>query len=216
MKIFDCVYLTQCETPESIPPSKRLTSPSLYAPNTMEAAVTFVGFAASLVTLIAVVGDSAQTIHTLWNNFRDSPTNLKRLGHAIAENEALLKDMQAVSDAYERVGIPETLLSRWKSTSSRIHDDFRELNNEMSKILECTQGSEITRKHLRRHVRHFFSEKVPENRCQQLSTHKADMSYIHLLMHRWVGRCCNKCCVNSCVLALIPFRLEKRFIALGK
>lgn len=98
----------------------------------MEAAVTFVGFAASLVTLIAVVGDSAQTVHTLWNNFRDSPTNLKRQGHAIAENEALLKDMQAVSEAYEQVGIPESLLSRWKSTSSKIHDDFRELNNEMS------------------------------------------------------------------------------------
>ena len=59
----------------------------------MEAAVTFVGFAASLVTLIAVVGDSAQTVHTLWTNFRDSSTNLKRLSHAIAENEALLKDM---------------------------------------------------------------------------------------------------------------------------
>ena len=150
----------------------------------MEAAVTFVGFAASLVTLIAVVGDSAQTVHTLWNNFQESPTNLKRLSHAIAENEALLKDMQAVSDAYERVGIPESLLSRWKSTSSRIQDDFRELNKEMSKILECTKGSEITKKHLRRRVRHFFSEKVLEIRCQQLSTHKADMSYIHLLMHR--------------------------------
>lgn len=150
----------------------------------MEAAVTFVGFAASLVTLIAVVGDSAQTVHTLWNNFRESPTNLNRLSHAIAENEALLKDMQAVSDAYERVGIPESLLSRWKSTSSRIQDDFKELNKEMSKILECTKGSEITRKHLRRRVRHFFSEKTLDIRCQQLSTHKADMSYIHLLMHR--------------------------------
>ena len=148
----------------------------------MEAAVTFVGFAASLVTLIAVVGDSAQTVHTLWSNFRDSPTNVKRLSHAIAENEALLKDMQAVSEAYERVGIPESLLSRWNSTYNSVCNDFRELNKEMFKILECSKGSEITRKHVRRRVRHFFSEKVLENRCQQLSTHKADMSYIHLLM----------------------------------
>ena len=150
----------------------------------MEAAVTFVGFAASLVTLIAVIGDSAQTVHTLWSNFRDSSTNLKRLSHAIAENEALLKDMQAVSDAYERVGIPQSLLSRWNSTCNNVHNDFRDLNMEMSKILECTKGSEITRKHLRRRVRHFFSEKVLEDRCRQLSAHKADMSYIHLLMHR--------------------------------
>ena len=150
----------------------------------MEAAVTFVGFAASLVTLIAVVGDSAQTVHTLWSNFRDSSTNLKRLSHAIAENEALLKDMQAVSDAYERVGIPQSLLSRWTSTYNDVCNDFRDLNMEMSKILECTNGSEITRKHLRRRVRHFFSEKVLEDRSRQLSAHKADMSYIHLLMHR--------------------------------
>ena len=150
----------------------------------MEAAVTFVGFAASLVTLVAVVGDSAQTVHTLWSNFRDSPTNLQRLSHAIAENEALLKDMQAVSNAYERVGIPQSLLSRWTSTYNNVCNDFRELNMEMSKILECTKGREITKKHLRIRVRHFFSEKVLENRCQQLLAHKADMSYIHLLMHR--------------------------------
>ena len=150
----------------------------------MEAAVTFVGFAASLVTLIAVVGDSAQTVHTLWTNFRESPTNLNRLSDAIAENEALLKDMQAVSEAYERVGIPDSLVSRWKSTATRVYSDFKELNMEMSKILECTKGSAITRKHLRRRVRHFFSEKVLEGRCQQLSMHKADMSYILMLMHR--------------------------------
>ena len=149
----------------------------------METAVTFVGFAASLVTLIAVVGDSAQTVHTLWSNFRDSPTNLQRLSHAIAENEALLKDMQAMSNVYERVGIPQSLLSRWTSTYNNVCNDFRELNMEMSKILECTKGSEITRKHLRRRVRHFFSEKVLENRCRQLSAHKADMGCIHSLMH---------------------------------
>ena len=153
----------------------------------MEAAVTFVGFAASLVTLVAVVGDSAQTVHTLWSNFRDSPTNLRRLSHAITANEALLKDMQVVSDAYERVGIPESLLLRWKSTYISVCNDFRELNMEMTKILECTKGSEMTKKHLRRRVRHFFSEKTLESRCQQLTTHKADMSYIHLLMQRCVG-----------------------------
>ena len=153
----------------------------------MEPTITFVGFAASLVTLIAVVGDSAQTVHTLWCNFRDSPTNLKRLINTIADNEALLKDMQAVSNKYERVGIPESLLSRWKSMSTTVNDDFRELNMEMNKILECTKGSELTKKHLRRRVRHFFSEKVLEDRCQQLSAHQASMSYIHSLMHRYVG-----------------------------
>lgn len=92
--------------------------------------------------------------------------------------------MQAVSDAYERVGIPQSLLSRWTLTYNNVCNDFTELNMEMSKILECTKGSEITKKHLRIRVRHFFSEKVLQNRCQQLLAHKADMSYIHLLMHR--------------------------------
>lgn len=153
----------------------------------MEAAVTLVGFAASLVTLTAVVVESARTVHDLWTTFRDSPTNLKRLSDAIAENGALLKEMQAVSEAYERVGIPDSLISRWKSASSSACNDFRELNMEMSKILECTKGGELTKKHLRRRIRHFFSEKALESRSQQLSTHKADMSYIHLLMHRYVS-----------------------------
>ncbi len=177
----------------------------------MEAAVTFVGFVASLVTLIAVVGDSAQTVHTLWSNFRDSPTNLKRLSLTIAENEALLKDMQAVSDASERVGIPDSLLSRWKSTYESVCADFNELNMEMSKILECTKGREITRKHLRRRVRHFFSEKVLEERCRQLSAHKADMSYIHILMHRYGVPCHCNCNFNSCDPVRTISKLEKSF-----
>lgn len=135
----------------------------------MEAAVEFFGFAASLVILVAIVGDSAQTVHTFWSNFRDSPRNLKRLSHAIAENEALLKDMQAVSDAYERAGIPGSLLSRWKSTSTLVYDDFRELNVETSKGLECIKGNEITSKHVRRRVRHFSlkrSWKIDVSNCQ--------------------------------------------------
>ena len=135
----------------------------------MEAAVGFVGFAASLVILVAIVGDSAQTVHTFWSNTRDSPRNLKRLSHAIAESKALLKDMQAVSDAYERVGIHESLLSRWKSTSTIVYDDFRELNVEISKVLECTKGNGITRKHVRRRVRHFSlkrSWKIDVSNCQ--------------------------------------------------
>ena len=181
----------------------------------MEAAVTFVGFAASLVTLIAVVGDSAQTIHSLWTNFRDSPTNLKRLSHAIAENEALLKNMHAVSDAYERVGIPESLLIRWASTYKNVCKDFEGLNMEMSKIVKCTQGSQITRGHLRMRIRHFFSEKVLETRCQQLSAHKADMSYIHLLMHRSVRHYDCECNVDFFDTALTPYRLERNSIPLN-
>ena len=153
----------------------------------MEAAVTLVGFAASLVTLTAVVGDSARTVHDLWTTFRDSSINLKRLSDAIAENQALLKEMQVVSEAYERVGIPDSLTSRWKSASSRACDDFRELNMEMSKILECTKGGGLTKKDLRRRVRHFFSEKAIESQCKRLKEHKDEMGLIHQLMHRYAN-----------------------------
>ena len=78
----------------------------------MEGVITAVGFAASIVTLLAVVGDSAQTVHDLWSNFRDSSRNLEKLSHVISENEALLREMEAVSEAFERVGIPESLLLR--------------------------------------------------------------------------------------------------------
>ena len=150
----------------------------------MEAAITLVGFAASLATLTATVGESARTVHDLWKMFKESPTNLKRLNDAIAENEALLKEMQAVSDAYERVGIPDSLILRWNSAFSSAYNDFRELNMEMHKILESKNRGEHTKWHLRMRVRHFFSETALESRCQQLTKHKADMSYIHLLMQR--------------------------------
>ena len=153
----------------------------------MEAAVTLVGFAASLVTLTATVGESARTVHDLWTTFRDSPTNLKRLSDGIAENEALLKEMQAISDAYEHVGIPDSLVLRWNSAFSRAYNDFKELNMEMHKILEWKKRRELTKWHVHMRVRHFFSGTALETRCQQLKTHKADMSYIHMLMQRYAS-----------------------------
>lgn len=72
----------------------------------MEAAVTFAGFAASFAILIAVVGVSLQTVPIFWSIFRDSPTNLKSLNHAVAENKARLKDIQMTPT--NLVGIPES------------------------------------------------------------------------------------------------------------
>ena len=157
--------------------------------NIMEGVITVVGFAASIVTLLVVVGDSAQTVRDLWSNFKDSPRNLEKLSHVISENEALLREIEAASEAFERVGIPESLLLRWKSTSANVHRDFETLRSEMKRILDCTKGKEITKRHVRQRIKHFFSGHALERHCEQLSAHKADMSYIHLLMQRYVKQC---------------------------
>ena len=155
----------------------------------MEGVITAVGFAASIVTLLAVVGDSAQTVHDLWKNFKDSPRNLGKLSHIISESEALLREMETASEAFERVSIPESLLLRWRSTSANVLQDFEALRSEMKKIVECTKGKELTKRHVRQRIKHFFSDHALERHCKQLSAHKADMSYIHSLMQRCVKLC---------------------------
>ena len=144
-----------------------------------------ISLAASLVTLLVLVRDSAQKMNNMRIEFRDSRRSLKRLETVVAENQKLLQEISAISEAYERVGISQSLVTDWKSMYDIVTDNFKALQSEVTKILDCSSGKEITKKHIRQRINQFFSEDNLERYYQQLSRHKTDIDYIHLLMQRY-------------------------------
>lgn len=59
------------------------------------AGVAFVGFAASLATLAAVVANSSKTLYDLRNKLKDAPEDVRRLIQAFKFLKGLLAEIQA-------------------------------------------------------------------------------------------------------------------------
>ena len=72
--------------------------------------VEVVGSVASFETLFAVVGDSAPKIIVMRISFRYASHKLMRLEPTVMEGQNLLRELIRVSGAYERAGIPQSLL----------------------------------------------------------------------------------------------------------
>lgn len=121
------------------------------------ATVAFVGFAASIAALIAVISDSAQTVHTLYCSLRDAPEELAYLKRIIEGNKALLKNIFIVSQRYETRGIPRDLFECWDKAAKHVFEDLQKFKIEIDKIFNTFNASSYSKRHLRGRVRQLFS-----------------------------------------------------------
>ncbi len=60
----------------------------------MSASVAFVGFAASLATLAALVVDSSRTLYNIRRKLKNAPEDIRRLSRQLTEFECLLLEVQ--------------------------------------------------------------------------------------------------------------------------
>jgi len=152
------------------------------------ATVAFVGFAASIAALIAVISDSAQTVHTLYYNLRDAPEELSDLKRIVEGNEALLKNIFIVGQRYETGGIPRDLYECWDKAAKHVLEDLQKFKIEIDKIFNVFNASSYSKRHLRRRIRQLFSAHAIEGHCKKLLAHKVDLNVILSLMQKYVLR----------------------------
>ncbi|MCJ1388436.1 hypothetical protein MMC18_001283 [Xylographa bjoerkii] len=142
------------------------------------AAITFVGFAASLATFVAVVVDSAKTLSNLQQQLRDAPKNVARLVERFEILQNLLQEVQAVSIAHGENELPESLRKIWKASAAQLKDDienFRVLIARLEQTLNNSKGSSVK---LRLRTRDFFSESKVSEFEKRLSIHFGTLQLI--------------------------------------
>ena len=70
------------------------------------ATVAFVGFGASLITLVAAVGDTSKAFFELQRKFKDAPKSTVRLQQDLQNIQLLLVAIKNRSLEYEGIDVP--------------------------------------------------------------------------------------------------------------
>lgn len=102
------------------------------------ASVAFVGFAASLTTLLALVLDTSTTIYNAQRKFRHAPEDIKRLLTQLVQLEHLLHEVrQQIQDHPDQGGAPG-VIALLTSATQHLHADmlsFKRVTQKLNAIL---------------------------------------------------------------------------------
>ena len=149
------------------------------------AGVAFVGFAASLATLAAVVANNSQKIHDLWLTYKDAPRELNRLKRTVETLEVLVTEIARRSTDVPISRLPNHLAQLWTKRASDMRHDLEGLQKEVESITRLidasppSTGSNAVRSdagpmaklRLRARVRMYFGESTMAKYESLLSTH---------------------------------------------
>ena len=110
------------------------------------AVISFVGFAASLATLVAVVVDSAKTLHNLQQQLRAAPDNVKRLLERFQNLQNLLQTIQTLSQRHIDTEVPEGLRQIWEAAATPLTEyinNFHVVVTRLKQRLNKSRGSSV-------------------------------------------------------------------------
>ena len=113
-----------------------VTVASLTMLDPASASIAFVGFTASLVTLVAAAVESAQNFHDLWNSTGNTPQEVKGLLRRLKRFQDLLHYLR--NGNFKNVTLPQSYATQWKSSIEEMEDDlktFQGLILQLQKLL---------------------------------------------------------------------------------
>ncbi|MCJ1432871.1 hypothetical protein MMC27_002229 [Xylographa pallens] len=142
------------------------------------AVITFVGFAASLAALVAVVVDSAKTLNNLQKQLRAAPDNVKRLVVRFEILQSLLQEVQARSQVHGETEVPEGLRQIWEALAAPLKEDmdtFHVVVAGLEQTLNKSKGSSLK---FRLRIRDFFSEPKVSEFEQKFQSHLGILQFI--------------------------------------
>lgn len=148
------------------------------------AAVAFVGFAASIASLSAVVVNSCKTIHNLWHSIKGAPQDVCRLLRKMKRLEKVILEIQT---AVARFGEDPSLLDPqqyWVDQIEDMLDDFAILEDKINNLQADLTAKKYSKKHLWARARKFLSEDDILKYERILSDHLQTFNVMYCLQSR--------------------------------
>lgn len=122
------------------------------------AAVVFVGFAASIASLSAVVVNSCKTIHNVWHSLKDAPQDVRRLLKKMKTLEKVILEIEKVVVQFGEDTSKLDSQQYWVDQLLEMVDDFTILKEKINNLQANLTAKTLSRKNLGARVRKFFSE----------------------------------------------------------
>ena len=132
------------------------------------ASIAFVGFTASLVTLVATTVNSARTVHDLWKSIGNTPQEVKRLFCHLKKLEDLLHCLR--NCALDDAPLPQSIAAQWEDSIKKIEDDMEEFQEFVLKLHALLSKPTPLRK-VRARLRYVLAENSVARYQQKLHYH---------------------------------------------
>lgn len=130
----------------------------------LTATLTFVGLSASLVTLLAAVGDASKTLFELRRKIKNAPRSAERLQQDLQRIQVLLDVIKDQSLKYEGLDVPQQLQHLWSSFVRQLESDVRDFKAKTSTFRLSMQG-------LKARIGHVFTEGIVNEFQNRYSGH---------------------------------------------
>lgn len=151
------------------------------------AAVAFVGFTASLTTLVGLAVDSLKTLHRLHEKIKDGPEGILRLQRDFRHLQALLFEIQGQQREISQSSGLTTTSELWSGSGKQMQQDMEIFRTFLSDLDRRTDRTSISSKNLRLRIRLFFEEDRITELQRRLSTHIQFLHIVESLMSLYVS-----------------------------
>ena len=144
------------------------------------AGVAFVGFAASLVTLVAVVAKSSKVLYELRSNFKDAPEDVRHLLEQFRIFQKLLNELSARLQKPQDVGTIRCLQVLLELSVNQMGEDMNEFQVVVSKLHRFLNNLDSSMIRLR--IRYHLNESTVSKYQRRISTHIYVLTCIQSIM----------------------------------
>jgi hypothetical protein len=148
------------------------------------AAVAFVGFAASVVTLWGLVIESSRTLYELQYKARNAPDELRKLYTALKGLESMLLEIQRRSPDLGSLGVSVEFKQSWNAAVSLLEMAMTSLQDWMANSFGSLDLERLGRKQLLQRMKFFFADKKLEAFRRSIDEHVNRLGFLQALLIR--------------------------------
>jgi hypothetical protein len=114
------------------------------------AAVAAVGFAGSLVALLAVAIETTRGVYSLWGKLKEASSDARRLLGVMRTLDLLVDKIKGFNEVDAS---SQGMQDFWGARAELMLQDLEGLNGIVKKLGESGQGKTYSKKHLRKRIR---------------------------------------------------------------
>ena len=147
------------------------------------AGVAFIGFAASLATLVAAVAKSSKVLYELRKEFRDAPEDVKMFLEQFAIFQKLLNELSTRLHEPQDIGTLRGLHDLLELSMNQMQADMNDFQAILFKLHRVLNNPESSLVRLR--VRHHFNQGAVRKYQGRIATHIVILTYIQSMVHEY-------------------------------
>ena len=150
----------------------------------MSVSVAFVGLAASLSTLAALVVDSYRTLYNIRRKLKDAPEDITRLSRLLMEFEWLLSGVQKQIRDHQ-VGYAASGMEMQVETAVKyMENDMEGFKDTMRRLKGLLSASASPRRRLELRIRHVLQEERVGDYQRLIASHIGTLTLLMEILNR--------------------------------